>query len=178
MVGGRTCPGVPDGSESRAPGVPSSDSLTSMSTDADARVPPQPVLPRRPAAATLIATLCILMSLIPWLTFLLVSSGALRVTPAAALYLSRSAVYYYAFCAIYSVSTVAAAVALFALRKSALSLFVASLVLYVLGIALFESPEVKAGLGSYANVPEVMKVAFQTAVIYYCWRLGRAGVMR
>ncbi len=133
--------------------------------------------PERPALVWVIATICILGALVPWLTYLLVSSSALPVTPAARAYFARSATSYYAFSAVNSAVTVAAAVGLFMLKRSALYLFVLALALYVLGIWLFQTPEVDAGLGSYANAPELVKFAFQVAVIYYCGRLTKRGVL-
>jgi hypothetical protein len=131
----------------------------------------------RPALVWLITVICIAGAAVPWLTYLLVSSGVLPLTAAARAYFARSATSYYAFSAIHSAGTVAAAVCLFALKRSALYLFVLTLALYLLSIWLFQRPELEAGLGSYANAQEFTKFAFQIAVIYYCGRLLRRGVL-
>ncbi len=114
---------------------------------------------------------------VPWLTYLLVGSGVLPVTPAARAYFARSATPYYAFSAVQSAVTLAAAFGLFVLKRSALYLFALTLALYMLSIWLFQTPEVNAGLGSYSNAQEFTKLAFQLAVIYYCWRLRKRGVL-
>jgi hypothetical protein len=131
----------------------------------------------RPALVWVITVICILGAAVPWLTYLLVSSGVLPLTAAARAYFARSATSYYAFSAILSAVTIAAAVSLFALKRSALYLFVLTLALYLLSIWLFQRPEVDAGLGSYANAQEFAKFAFQVAVIYYCGRLIGRGVL-
>ncbi len=125
----------------------------------------------------MIAVLCIVGVAVPWLTYLLVGSGVLPVTPAARAYFARSATSYYAFSALHSALTVAAAVALFLLKRAALYWFALTLALYLLGIWLFQTPEVNAGLGSYSNAQELTKLTFQLAVIYYCGRLRKRGIL-
>jgi hypothetical protein len=131
----------------------------------------------RPALVWVIVTVCMLNAFVPWLTYILVGSGVLPVTPAARAYFAHSAPSYYAFSAVHSAAIVASAVCLFALRRSALHLFVLTLALYLVSIWLFQTPEVDAGLGSYANAQEFTKLAFQVAVIYYCGRLTKRGVL-
>jgi hypothetical protein len=131
----------------------------------------------RPALVWLITVICIVGAAVPWLMYLLVSSGVLPLPAAARDYFARSATSYYAFSAIHSALTVAAAVSLFALKRSALYLFVLTLVLCLLSIWVFQRPEVEAGLGSYANAQEFTKFTFQIAVIYYCGWLLRRGVL-
>lgn len=131
----------------------------------------------RPTLVWMIAVLCIVGAAVPWLTYLLVGSGLLPVTSAARTYFARSATSYYAFSAFHSALTVAAAVALFLLKRWALYLFALNLALYLLSIWLFQTPEVNAGLGSYLNPQELTKLVFQLAVIYYCWRLRKRGIL-
>jgi hypothetical protein len=133
--------------------------------------------PERPVLVWVIAVICILGAFVPWMTYLLVSSGVLPVTSTARAYFARTAISYYAFSAVNSAVTVAAAVCLFMLRRSALYLFGLGLVLYLLGMWLFQTAEVRAGLGSYANAQELTKSAFQVAVICYCARLTKQGVL-
>jgi hypothetical protein len=133
--------------------------------------------PERPALVWVITVICILGAAVPWLTYILVGAGELPLTAPARAYFARSATSYYEFSAINSAVTVAAAVCLFALKRSALYLFVLAVALYLLGIWLFQTPEVDAGLGSYANAQELVKSAFQVSVIYYCRRLTKRGVL-
>jgi hypothetical protein len=142
--------------------------------------PPKVLWPRRherPTLVWMIVVLCVVGAAVPWLTYALVGSGLLPVTPAARAYFARAATSYYAFSAVHSTVTVAAAVALFVLKRSALYLFALTLTLYLLSIWLFQTPEVNAGLGSYLNPQELTKLAFQLAVIYYCWRLRKCGIL-
>ncbi len=136
-----------------------------------------PHRPARPALVWVISGICILGAAVPWLTYTLMGAGMLPLTAAARAYFTRAASSYYTFSALYSAVTVAAAVCLFALKRSAFYLFVLSLALYLLSIWLFQRPEIDAGLGSYANAQEVTKFAFQVAVVYYCGRLAKRGVL-
>jgi hypothetical protein len=131
----------------------------------------------RPALVWLIVSVCILGALVPWLTYMLVGTGVLPVMPAARAYFARAATSYYVFSAVYSAVTVAAAVCLFSLKRSALYWFVLTLALYLLGAWLFQASEVDAGLGSYANAQEFTKLTFQLAAIYYCWHLTKRGIL-
>jgi hypothetical protein len=132
---------------------------------------------KRPALVWVIVIICLLGTIVPWLSYIMVGFGVIPVTSAAQAYLARSATRYYMFSAVYSTVTVAAAVSLFLLKRAAPYLFIVTLALYLLSIRLFEATEVNAGLGSYSNPQEFTKLAFQLGVIYYCWRLAKRGVL-
>jgi hypothetical protein len=132
---------------------------------------------RRPALVWVIVIICLLGTIVPWLSYVMVDFGVVSVTSAAQVYFARSARLYYLFSAACSTVTVAAAVSLFLLKRAAPYLFIVTLALYLLGIRLFEATKVNAGLGSYSNPQEFAKLAFQLGVIYYCWRLTKRGVL-
>jgi hypothetical protein len=134
-------------------------------------------LKKRPPLVWPIVIACVLGTLASWSTLLLVSSGVLGVEPGARAYLAHFDRFDYAFFSLRSVATLAAALSLFLLRKAALYLFLATLALYLLNILLYATPESEAGLGSYWNGQEFIKLGFQLAAIYYCWRLRRRGVL-
>ena len=125
----------------------------------------------------MIVIICLLGTIVPWLSYIMVGFGLIPVTPDAQAYFARSATRYYIFSAAYSTVTVAAAVSLFLLKRAAPYLFIVTLVLYLLSIRLFEATEVKVGLGSYSNPQEFTKLAFQLGVIYYSWSLTKRAVL-
>jgi hypothetical protein len=132
---------------------------------------------KRPALVWVIVIICLLGTIVPWLSYIMVGFGVIPVTSAAQAYFARSATRYYMFSAVYSTVTVAAAGSLFLLKRAAPYLFIVTLALYMLSIRLFEATEVNAGLGSYSNPQEFTKLVFQLGVIYYCWRLAKRGVL-
>ena len=131
----------------------------------------------RPALVWLIFAICCLLALVPWITYALVILG-LDMAPGARQYLARLGTRYYAFSALDTVLMLAAGIALVRLSRQALSLFVAGLLAYFLGMWLFQSTETQAGFGSYQNGQELAKVVFQLAAIAYCIRLMRHGLLR
>ena len=132
---------------------------------------------KRPALVWVVVIICLLGAIVPWLSYILVVFGVMPVTSAVQVYFARSATRYYMFSAVYSTVTVVAAVSLLLLKRSAPYLFVVTLALYLLSIRLFAAAEVNAGLGSYWNLQELTKLAFQLGVIYYCRSLTKRGIL-
>ena len=132
---------------------------------------------KRPALVWVVVIICLLGTIVPWLSYIMVGFGVIPVTSAAQAYFARSATLYYMYSAAYSTVTLAAAVSLFLLKRAAPYLFIVNLALFLLSIRLFEAAEVNVGLGSYSNPQEFTKLAFQLGVIYYCWCLTKRGVL-
>jgi hypothetical protein len=104
-------------------------------------------------------------------------SGSVPLTPAMSHYVATFGAFDYALLALSTLAGLSAATALLLLKRSALYFFFVVLALQLFAVWLYATPERYAVLGSYAYLTSIWRTAVRIAIILYCWRLIKRGVL-
>jgi hypothetical protein len=138
---------------------------------------PQPPA-RRPKLVWIVFLFYIFSVVYTALSFFLVFSGSISVTPEQAAYFRTLSVFDWAITGVTAALNLAGAISIFLLRKSALPLFASSLGLSVLQTLVHAyTTNFIAALGGPGALGVLIAFAISIAVCLYAWRLKVRGIL-